>query len=330
MTLTQAATITKRLIITTLVLTTLGIIGGIGYQAWRSYYLSTLPPVEEKPEMKFGTLPKPIFPDSNISSSNFSYSLDTATGGLPQTPKLLKVYFLPKAGVSLMAPEKSRKLAENLGFSSDPEILSQTEYRFNDTGTGTLDVDLTTGNFAFQRKIATDSARAVSLPDRSQAVNSFKDYLSSKGLLSDELKDGRSSVDYEKISPQDSETVEVSIWPTDVDKLPIVTSTFNRGLVKATLTKGEETINKFAKVNLTFWPVDKTTFSTYPLKTPDQAYAALRSGQGFISLEPKKPQVSISSVYLAYYESEEYSPYLQPVFVFEGPEFAALVPAIKE
>lgn len=329
MTLTQVAALTRKSVIALIILTVLGVGGSIGYQIWHQYYLSTLPPVEEKPEMKFGNLPKPVFPNSEISSSNFSYSLDTTTGGLPQTPKLLKVYFLPKSGVSLLAPEKSKKLAEILGFFSNPQTISPTEYKFSDENGESLLIDLTTGNFSFERQIATDSAVSTVLPDQSQIVAMFKDYLVTKELLTEELKNGRSNVKFSGNSPSDSEMAEASLWPADIDEMPIVTASFKKGLVRGTITKIEDERNRFSQINYVFWPVDKTTSSTYPLKNPEQAFADLRSGKGFISIEPAKPKVSISSVYLAYYQSEEYSPYLQPVFVFEGPGFTALVPAIQ-
>lgn len=333
MTLTQAATITHRGILLTIALIILGSAGAVGYNIWHQRYLDSLPPVKEKPEMKFGTLPKLTFPPPNISSSNYSYSLDTVTGGLPQTPKLLKVYFIPQAGISLLAPDRSKKLAESLGFTIGPEVLSSTSYKFIDESGGELVIDLPSGNFSFQRKALlknliedkseTESTRSANLnnfSDQSKIAADFKNFLLSKNLLTPELSSGRSNV----------LSATVSIWPADFDNFPLVTTFFNQSLVRAKVNNKEEESSEYSEVNYTFWTIDKTTYSTYPLKTAEKAFDDLKSGQGFVSLEPKKPQVSISSVYLAYFQSAEYSPYLQPVFVFEGPEFAALVPAVAQ
>lgn len=341
MTLTQAANITRRGILISISLIILGAAGAIGYNIWHQRYLDSLPPVEEKPEMKFGTLPKLIFPSSNVSSSNYSYTLDTVTGGLPQTPKLLKVYFIPQSGISLLAPERSRNLAENFGFSIGPEVLSSTRYKFADDSGGQLLIDLTNGNFNFQRnsllknliengseKNSTSSANLNDFSSKEKIAADFKKFLLSKNLLTQELSSGRSNVLFDNGSNKESATV--SIWPTDFDNLPIITSSFNQSLIRAKVNNKEEENDKYSEVNYTFWIIDKTTYSTYPLKTAEQAFSDLKAGLGFVSLEPKKPQVSISSVYLAYFESEEYSPYLQPIFIFEGPEFAAIVPAIAQ
>lgn len=321
MTLTQAANLTRRGIITAIVLTILGVLGATGYKIWHQRQLASLPPALEKPEMKFGTLPKPLFPPSFVSSSNYSYSLDTVTGGLPQTPKLLKVYFIPQSSITLLAPEKSKQLAQNLGFISEPIVLSQTSYKFIDESGRQLIIDLTNNNFTFQKKEATSSSKLDNPSDKNKLVADFKNYLSSKNLLTAELGSGRSNVFFDEAQ----KTTIISFWPADLDNLPIVTTSLNQSLVKATLLSSDE---QYSRIDYTFWLIDKTSSSTYPVKTAEKAFDDLKSGQGFISIEPQKPQVSLSLVYLAYFESEEYSPYLQPVFVFEGPDFAALVPAI--
>lgn len=344
MTLTQAAIITKRGIIIFFALVFLGIAGKVGYGIWYSHYLSTLPPVEEKPEMKFGSLPSAVFPKAEVTSSNYSYSIDTTTGNLPQTPKLMKIYFLPVSGISLLSSDKSKKLAASLGFSIGPDKISQTLYKYTDDSNGYLTIDLSNGNFHLQRQTATaksdlasaksDLATASAQIENSQFDSSalqknFKDYLSGKDLLPKDLDNGKINVIYSNNNKEDSNFAEVNLWPSEVDKIPIITAIFNKSLVRAIVNKSTDKVNRYTKIDYTYWPVDITTSSTYPIITAEQALNDLRSGKGYISIEPKNAQVSITSVYLAYYQTEEYTPYLQPIFIFEGPHFVALVPAIK-
>lgn len=339
MTLTQVAVWTRRGILTSVILIFLSISGIIGYNIWRQYYLAHLPPVEEKPEMKFGSISSPLFPPSAVSSSNFSYSLDTVTGGFPSMPKLIKVYFIPQAPISLMTTDRTKQLAKNLGFPKGPDILSPQEYLFTDDAGGNLRINIFTGNFHFQRAQpdntsqnpdATGSAKLEenSLPDKDSLIQNFKNYLISKDLFPDEIKTGHTNVIFNGTSNINSNNASISIWPSNLNELPIITADLKSALIKGQVNK--QSSNQFTKIDYIFWPIDKSTFSTYPIKTPEQALADLKSDQGFISLQPRIPQVSISSVYLAYYETETYSPYLQPVFVFEGPEFAAIVPAIAQ
>ena len=331
MTLTIAAAWTRRGIVAFVIMVILGILGGVGYNIWNQYRIDTMPPIEEKPDTKFGNLPAITIPSSNSTSSNFSYSLDTITGDLPQTPKIMKVFFIPKANVSLMSPEKAKELAESLGFPKGPEVLSTAEYRYTDDKNGELMIEISSGNFRFQRPMTAASAiiKNATPLDRNRLIQDFKEYLATKNLLTDELRAGEVNVTFNTPNPQDSIKADVSILPEKIDNIPIVTAHFSQGLVRATLTNSTVEQTKFIDINYTVWPIDKTTFSTYPLKTADQAFTELKSGKGFVTLEPSSSQVSISSVYLAYYESEEYLPYLQPVFVFEGPDFTALVPAVQ-
>lgn len=329
MNLTQTATFTKRAILFSIILAVLGIASLVGYKIWYQYYQSTLPPFEERADEKFGKLPQILLPKSVVISSNFSYSLDTTTGGFPQMPKVVKVYFIPQAGVSLLAPTKSKDLAIRLGFNSEAESLSEYSHRFSDGRGGSLTVELTTGNFNLLKRVATDSATLdSSLPDQVQIVSQFRDYLQSKNLLSEELRDGRSQVIYDNPNLPQAKSAIVSIWPQDFNGKPIVTSNFNQALIKASVTANTDEANKFKEVRYIYWPIDKTTHSTYPIRSASDAFEDLKGGKGYISLEPNQPQVSITSVYLAYYQSEQYTPYLQPVYVFEGPNFAALIPAI--
>ncbi len=332
MTLTQTAIITRRGIIIIIILMILAISGAVGLNIWYQYQLSTMPKFEEKPEMKFGLLPKINFPASKVTSSNYSYSLDTTTGSLPQTPKFLQVYFIPKSSITLMAPEKSINLAQNLGFPNGPEIISTNIYRFTDNKNGTLIIDLSNGNFNFQESfenIATSSASSVSLPDKDRIVTDFRNYLQSNNLLIPNIKNGNSAVQYNNGTAQNSTSALISLFPVDFDGFPIITALFNQSLIKAVAIPTNQNQINYFKLNYTYWTIDQTTSSTYPLKTAQVAFDELKSGAGFISIESKIPKVSISSVYLAYLESEEYSPYLQPVYVFEGPDFAGLVPAIS-
>lgn len=329
MTLTQAAQLTRRglLLLTTLLLASTG--GFFGFKYYRAYQLSKIPPPKVEAEEKFGTLPQISFPPTNVSSSNFSYSLDTTTGGLPNLPEFIKVYFIPQAVITLLSPEKTREFASKLGFDSDPQISSDTLYKFTDATTRSLTVDITTGNFKLQRQVATSSAKLQdTLPPQNQLVNDLKQFLSSKNLLVEPLRNGRNKVSTEASASGAVNIAQVNLWPSDFDEFPIITASTSKSLVNAVITRATDEVNKFFSIDYTFWSIDKTSHSTYKIKTAEQAFSDLQQGKGFISLEPTKAQVSISKAYLAYYESDNYTPYLQPVVVFEGPNFVALVPAV--
>ena len=334
MTLTQTATLTKQIIIATIAALILGIVSFIGYKIWYAYYLSTLPLVEEKPDTKFGLLPLPDFPDSNVSSSNFSYSLDTTTGGLPKVgidpgfEKIIKVYFVTQTFATFLSPEKSQTLAQKFDIASPPQILSETKYKFTDQSRS-LNIDLDNGNF-FYTKEATLSA-IQSLDDDQKLISDFKQVLVNLGISRQDLKNGRSKVTLIPTSLRaEAQAAQISLWPEALDKKSIFTPDFNKALINATVVKEAGELDNYLSLDFIYYPIDTTTFATYPTKTAEDAFENLKNGQGVIILEPKNPQVSITSVYLGYYLSKDYNPYLQPVFVFEGPNFVAYVSAISE
>lgn len=333
MTLTQAAILTKRSMIIFAVLVVVGLVSWLGYQYYYyAIYLPSIPPKVELPETKFGILPKPNLIEASASSSNYSYTLDTQTGELPtEFPNLIKVFFIPQNGTTLLASDRAKELAKKFNFNNGPELLSPTQYRFYDNSGGSMVVDLNTSNFRYQHGIATESAQipAETLPSKEQIITKFKDFLSDKGLLKDQLTQGRVEVAFDNSSNLDSNTALISMWQNDVEKLPVITSNYNLGLVKGIVTKYPKEDEKYLILDYIYWPIDLAVSTTYPLKPVSAAFDDLQSGKASIVREPTKPRVSITDIFLAYVVSDQYSPYLQPVYVFTGPEFTALVPAIS-
>ena len=342
MTLSQTAVLVKKIITISLIMLFLGTSSFIGYKLWHAYYIAHLPPVVEKPDTKFGLLPIPDFPTSSVSSSNYSYSLDTSTGSLPKIgvdpgfDKIIKVYFITKSFSTLLSPEKSQNLAAKFNINTNPQILSDTKYQFTDQSK-TLTVDLDTGNFLY-RKEATVSGKET-LNDDDKLVSGFEKTLDSLGIPISDLTKGRTKITLLKSNGNtlvptnlraEAQAAQISLWPQNIDQKSIFTSDFNKALVNATIVKSATDLADYISIQFTDYPIDTTTFATYPLKSPEVAYADLKSGKGVVVLEPTKPQVSVSSVYLGYYLSDNYNPYLEPIYVFEGQDFVAYVPAVSD
>lgn len=336
LTLTQTADLTKKTIAILTVVVSLTLIGFLGYKIWYGHYLSTIPPVEEKPDIRFGILPRMLFPAANVSSSNFSYSLDTTTGGLPAFEKIIKVYFLPKAFVTFLSAEKVSEFSNEFGIFNPPKILSETKYQFLQDQK-TLTIELDTGNFSYT-KIASQSANPNPLDQDADLITGFKNILFKLGIFREGLENGPVKLKLFKFGGEglteasglDAEVAKINFWPTTIDNKPILFANFNTSLVNTTVDKSSKNLEDYLSLQFIYWPIDQTTFATYPVKSAMGAFDDLKNGKGIIILEPSSPKVSITSVYLAYYQSEIYFPYLQPIFVFEGPGFVAYVEGLKE
>lgn len=342
MTLSQTASLAKKIIALSGIIFFIGTVSFIGYKIWHAYYIANLPPIEEKPDTKFGILPYPDFPTSAVSSSNFSYSIDTSTGNLPKLgidagfDKIIKVYFIPKSYSSLLSPQKSQELANKFNMLSNPQILSETKYRFSE-GSKTLTVDLDTNNFLYTKEASVSSK--VSLDEDERLVLGFETILSNLGVMTDDLKKGRTKVtllksDGKNLIPTtlrtEAQAAQISLWIQNIDKKSIFTPDFNKGLVYSIVSPISSDLENYSVLQFNLYPIDTSTYATYSIKTAEIAYNDLKSGKGIVILQPSKPQVSISSVYLGYYLPNNYTPYLQPIYVFEGQNFVAYIPAITD
>ncbi|MDD5415624.1 MAG: hypothetical protein PHE48_01310 [Candidatus Daviesbacteria bacterium] len=349
MTLTQTAAIVRQVVTVSIIALVLGTISFIGYRMWYAYYLAHLPPVEEKPDIRFGPLPPVNFPKSKVSTSNFSYSLDTTTGGLPKIgvdsgfEKITKVYFVTQTFATFLSADRSSALAANFGLVAPPEILSDTKYKYTDQNEATsllrnktLTVELDSGNFSYRNE-ATISGK-VNLDNDNKLVSDFEQTLTTLGVMKDDLKTGRTKVTFlknagEALIPTQlrSEAVaaQISLWPSPIDKKSIFTADFDKSLVNAVVSGSADKLDYYLSLDFIYYPIDTSTFATYPIKEAEVAFEDLKSGKGVVISEPKSPQVSITSIYLGYFLSDEYSPYLQPIFIFEGPNFVAYVAAIS-
>lgn len=339
MTLSETAQLTKKVMIYAAIalMVIFALWGGI------AYYLATRP-VEvyvELPTKKFGLIPKPALPKSLMTASSVNYNLDTETGSLPTgLPGLIKVYAIQKLGVTFASPERAKRIARGFLFTNGPEIQSPTRYRFTDNNGGEMLYALDTGNFRFKRPLVPQTPEftdqeLIPIESENQIASNFKKYLGDQGILQAQLADGRTRAFYNRSQVQEASEAAVTVWQADITEgtetkinYPIVTPSFREGLVKGTVTRYQANQNKYLSIDYIFWPIDTSESATYPIKTVEEAFEQLKNGEGVTVLPYSKSNVAIENVYLAYYLPIEYVPYLQPVYVFQGPEFAAYVPAI--
>jgi hypothetical protein len=342
MTLTQTAILTKQVIFFSILFLIIASAGFVGYQIWFNYHLSQIPPVEENPNLLFGKLPDPNFPDTQVASSNFTYSIDTVTGNLPilgEDPsfnKIIRVYYIAKPSTTFLSSERSRNLAKMLNIVSDPEIQSETTYLYQDLGKNLI-INIDSGNFKFINDELTESKI---LDTDEQLANDFKNLLQNLELSLEDLdfdntkmvalkreEDGKFiAVD----TKNGLDFVQISFWPKSIDKAKIYTQQFNQSLVNAIVAGSAKKIDDYQAINFTSWHIDESTFATYPAKLLSKAFDDLKLGKGVVTIEPDKPQVSITSISFGYYLPSEYSRYLLPIYIFEGPNFAAYISAVSD
>jgi hypothetical protein len=88
---------------------------------------------------------------------------------------------------------------------------------------------------------------------------------------------------------------------------------------------------KILEVAYKYADIDRESFSTYPIKTPSEAWDEFSSGNYWPALDSGDSQTIIRKMYLAYFEPVTLTNYLQPIYVFEGDgNFIGYLPAIAD
>lgn len=301
---------------------------------WRKFR----PPPPPEPTVSFGALPSPVFPES--PERELKFKLETIEGQLPELEKIGKVYFMPKKTPTFLAVDQAKSKAGRMGFRGEPEQLSQTLYRWREETT-VLTMDILNGNFQIRYPYKEDQSLLVNknLPDRQQAAQEARRFLSGYGLLGDDLNNGKAEVLYFRFAPpnlipalslSEADFVRVNLFRADLDEMEILPPDPKHSLVSFLISGSRETEKRIVEIDYTYFPIEEEIFGTYPLKPVETAWQELQQGKGYIAnLGENEGQITIRKVSLAYYDSRASQNYLQLIYIFRGDnEFLAYVPAV--
>ncbi|MFC1727350.1 hypothetical protein ACFL0Y_02395 [Patescibacteria group bacterium] len=342
--LTQAAYYTKR-ILTAAIMVLVGIIVlrsslTITQAIWNKFRPE--PPPE--PTVAFGKLPKIEFPEQKIPDLNFK--LETIEGALPLFEELGKVYFIPQKNISLLSLERAKDKALSLGFRNDPESINNISYRWtkNTEPKTILEMNINTGSFYlhhfYEESPIFLAGRKLISDD--QAILIARNWFSAGDSFDKELNKGHGEVIRYQFAPPNllpansiSETdfIRVNLFREDLDDLKILPPNPKESLISILISATQGTKEKVLEVKYNFYPIDRETQSTYPLKLVSQAWEELQNNQAYIAHLGKNQDgnVVIRKVTLAYYDSGTSINFLQPIYVFEGDrDFFAYVSAISD
>lgn len=146
-----------------------------------------------------------------------------------------------------------------------------------------------------------------------------------------------------KVNPQSSKLMKVDVYRNVFEQEPdelkgieaikykILGPNPRNGLINFYASNAQEPF-KFPMINYTYWDISYDNKSEYPLTPINTIWSTISQNKGVITylrtekedyFEPFKTDLSverieIKDIYLAYYESMDYQPYLQPIYVFEG------------
>lgn len=292
------------------------------------------------PDVRFGRLPAIIFPQKQFETKSFN--LELAKDTFPKFPNQSKVFVIFRPISTMTALEEDTQTANNLGFYSKPVEVKTGVYRFTKTDINqTLTINVLDGSFILSYPYKNDQIliNSKNLPEDKRAINIAQSFLQTAKKFPLDLEDGSQKITYWQISSQGIKKVssfsqanatKVEFVRQKIDeKYPVVSSNPDNLPISILISASSVEAKRIIDVSYKYAPIDKQSFSTYPLKTVDQAWEDLKMGRYWPSRDNQNKNVAIRNVYLAYYEPTTLTNYLLPIFVFEGDSnFIAYVSAI--
>lgn len=308
----------------------------------KEIFFPTPPP---KPEIAFGKLQPQNFPE-NAVNQNFTYSINTLTGNLPNLNSLSKVYRIKTFQPDLLAVDKFQNKITNVGFTKGSIAISDKIFEWkSNPGYGEIEkrirFNLINNNFTITSSYMSDPDILIgkNLPNENTAIQTATDLLNRMQIVTDDIDLEKAKTNLFSIqnnslisatSLSNSQIIEVNFYQKDVDKLPIFYEKPNSSNI-GILIGGSGYQGQIVGASFIYQPVSEE-FSTYPLKSVNTAYNELKNGQAYIaSYFGTSTNISINNVFLAYYISKETQDFLMPIFVFEGNDgFFAYIPAVTD
>jgi len=339
--LTQVAYVSRRLIkyggVGILALVIVWWIGGIALKIYLAAYPPYVPPT-----VRFGILPKIVFPDRKFEKKEFS--LELANDAFPKFKDQAKVYVIYRSKSVIGALEEAKKTAALMGFKNEPSEIKTGVYEFSDSiANRTLTMNILSGNFNLSYPYLSDQMllNPEEMPDKVEAISSAKAFLQQAGKMYIDLEEGETKVSFWKIDfgglketagLNEANLVRVDLYRKRLaGNQEMVSNDLSRSSVSVLVSGSSVAAKKIVEVNYKYINVDVSAPSTYPIKTPETAYGDLKMGYYWPVKDSEAKSTVIRKVSLAYFEPVTLVQFLQPVYVFEGDGgFTAYVPAIVD
>lgn len=291
------------------------------------------------PTVRYGKLPGIVFPEKQFDKSTFS--LELPNDAKPKFSDQAKVYVVYRPNNSFLALEYDKKTAKDLGFSDEPTEIQQGVYEFkNNNLNKILTMNVLNGSFKISYPYLTDQLLLTPdhVPAKDEAIETASEFLKNANKFLPDLAEGEKKVSFWKIefdglkpvsSQAEAQVARVDFYRKNLEDLKIVTADLERAPVSILISGSLVENKKIIEVDYKYTTIDRESFSTYPIKTLDQALEELNNGNYWLASKTTPSNVVIRKIYLAYFEPVTLTNYMEPVFVFEGDGgFMGYVPAV--
>lgn len=297
------------------------------------------------PTVRYGKLPKIIFPEKTFSAKKFV--LELAGDNFPKLGDQAKVFVIYRPSSVVLALEEDKKTARAMGFVAEPVKISDGIYEFtNDSLNQSLMMNVLEGSFILKYPYLEDQMLLTSggLPNGEGAIEGAKSFLQNAQKLRTDLLDGEKKVTFWGIEPDglksvpalsEANLVRVDLFRKNIEEnFRVLSSDPSRAAVSVLVSGSTVTGKKIVEVNYKYVDIDRESFATYPIKPVETAWKELQAGNYWPAIDTGKEEVTIRNVSLAYFEPikiTDKANFLQPVYLFEGDNgFVAYIPAVVD
>ncbi|OGC70208.1 hypothetical protein A2415_00865 [candidate division WWE3 bacterium RIFOXYC1_FULL_39_7] len=302
---------------------------------------------KEPPNPEFGILDPLKFTRKPINDPPPRYTLNTKDGKLPRKiPNKMLVYRIKPAQFSFQAGKEAMEDAVFIGFREDELTtdLKADVYKWRSlVSGGILEIDTKTRSLKMETdlygrfsefkagSLNEDTAKRFS-KELFTKINRFDDKLYVEGEQVVHLGRYIGNNITEARNLPEVQLARVDFF-REINGYPILGPDPTKGLLSTVLRNPVKTSSPFnyPRIEAYYWEINPESTATYPIITVEDAWAQVQQGNGIISnVTPKGANVFdpyakarvenilVDNIYLAYYETPEYMPYLQPMFVFSG------------
>lgn len=297
-------------------------------------------PKHIEPTLRYGILPKLIFPEKKTESKTFSFELPN--DAIPKFNDQTKVYVIYRPNTTFLALAEDTKTAISFGFTEAPIEIKPGIYEFknNTVLNKNLTVNVLDGDFHITYPYRSDQMllNSEKMPTKTEAISIASNFLGRGNKLITDLKNGDKQVSFWKIedgglkssTQTESNVARVDFFRENLDELNLISSNFGQASVSVLVSGSTVEEKKIIEVNFKDINIDRESYSTYPIKTAQEAIDNLKAGNYWTAIDVNDKNIIIREMYLAYFEPTTLTNYLQPIYVFKGDNnFVAYIPAIK-
>jgi len=319
----------------------------------KALYLTLNPPKLPPAEASFGSIPKLDFGVLNFAEGSFpEYVLDTKTGRLPSFPDRVAVYKLSMPVPRITAEKEAKEFAGSTDFWWSPTKKTLTEFVWSGgEGKRSLYFNIATKKIVLETNpgYLSENLSVGFVPSPAEAQNKAYDFLKSRGLFTDDLLNAETRTAYviadkeglhETINYLQANLVRVDFYrkvKIDNDNETLV---YGKNPLNATVSVYVASPFEYEKRNsieLTYpifyynSPSILPEKSDYPVIPVEKAWDFVKNGAGALVYLKKNTdnfyasyaplaiaKMEMRDVRLMYHQTEDPTPFLEPIYVFEG------------